>query len=132
MVTLLYKWCVLPLLLIPSGTNEKLLNPETESTHPLHISTVEIDHNETDKTLEITCKIFWDDFEKILAQNNKSKVDLTDANKKSDNNKWITDYITKHLQIQVDGKTVSLGFVDRKSTRLNSSHLKLSRMPSSA
>jgi hypothetical protein len=38
---------------------------------------VEINHNATDKTLEISCKIFTDDFEKVLAQNYKTKVDLT-------------------------------------------------------
>jgi hypothetical protein len=35
-------------------------------------------------------------------------------------------------QIMVDGKTIALNLVDRKSTRLNSSHRLTSRMPSSA
>ena len=37
----------------------------------------------------------------------------------------------KSLSFDAEGESVMLG-EDRKSTRLNSSHLKLSRMPSSA
>src|SRR6476661_2375693 len=34
--------------------------------HPFHVSTTEINHNATDKTLEISCRIFTDDFESCL------------------------------------------------------------------
>ena len=44
-----------------------------------------------------------------------------------------TAQVTEHTKTDSDGNTVSeLSPADRKSTRLNSSHLKLSRMPSSA
>lgn len=113
------------------GVNENSTNINAEEAHPVHISTVEIDHNETDKTLELTCKIFWDDFEKILAQNNKTKVDLLDAGKKTENNKWIADYIIKHLQINVDGKAVSLGFVGfEKEDVVIFSYLQVDNIPS--
>jgi hypothetical protein len=79
--------------------------------HPIHISTAEIEHNATDKTLEITCKIFWDDFESILSKNNKTKVDLTNEKSLADNNKWVFDYVKNHLQIQADGKTAVLNYV---------------------
>ena len=135
MATLLYKWCVLPLLLsgllIRGRNNENSTNNKSGELHPIHISTVEIDHNETDKTLEITCKIFWDDFEKILAQNYKTKVDLMDANKKAENNKWIADYILKHLQINVDGKILSFGFVGfEKEDVVIFSYLQVDNIPS--
>ena len=34
--------------------------------HPIFVSVTEIEHNAKDKTLEISCKIFTDDFEKTL------------------------------------------------------------------
>ena len=34
--------------------------------HPFHVSVIEINHNAADKNLEISCKIFTDDFEKIM------------------------------------------------------------------
>ena len=51
--------------------------------HPFHMSVVEINHNVQDKTLEISCKIFTDDFEKVLAKTYNTKVDLTNPSNKA-------------------------------------------------
>jgi hypothetical protein len=79
--------------------------------HPYYISVVEINHNATDKTLEITCKIFTNDFETTLEKNYKAKVDLSNPKDKANTDKWITDYIKKHLSIKVDGKDVNLTYL---------------------
>lgn len=80
--------------------------------HPVHIATVEIDHNASDKTLEITCKMFWDDFETILTRlNNKNKVDLTSTKAKVENSQRVFNYIKSHLKLVVDGVTVPLNFL---------------------
>lgn len=107
-----YKWLVIPVFLVSLFANREKydLNPG-RSSHPLHLATVEIDHNATDKTLEITCKTFWDDFESILTKLNKSRVDLTSDKAIADNNKKIFEYIRSHLQITVDGKPVQMNFV---------------------
>ena len=68
------------------------------SIHPIHISTLEIEHNAADKNLEITCKIFWDDFETALTKtNNNKRVDLTNEKNLELNNKLISAYINKHF-----------------------------------
>lgn len=51
--------------------------------HPLHVSTTEVNFNAKDKTLEVSCKIFSDDFEAILAKLYKQKTDLSNPNMKS-------------------------------------------------
>ena len=107
-----YKWLLVPVSTILLFVNGRKDNLYTEKIlHPLHLATVEIDHNATDKTLEITCKTFWDDFERILSKINKSKVDLTSDKTTADNNKRIFEYIKAHLQITADGKPVQLSFV---------------------
>ena len=108
----LYKWCFTPLfsILLFAGGNPALKNDENK-LHPLHIATVEIEHNATDKTLEITCKTFWDDFESILSKINKKTVDLTSTKAESDNNKLIFKYLKSHLQINIDGKSIPLIYV---------------------
>lgn len=81
--------------------------------HPIHMSVTEVNHNAADKTLEISCKIFTDDFEKVLAQNYKVKVDLTNPPDKAAMEKLVNDYVHKHLALQADGKAVNftmLGF----------------------
>jgi len=115
MATELYKWCLIPLFsmgLFMNGKKEAT-SPVTHPAvfHPLHIATVEIEHNASDKTLEITCKTFWDDFENILGKLNKTKVDLSNDKDKENKNKWIFNYINSHLQLNIDGKIVPLSFV---------------------
>jgi hypothetical protein len=116
MATSFYKWLVLPVLSF--GLSQKIdgflhsQNSASQIFHPIHISTVEISHNATEKSLEITCKIFWDDFETILTKkNNNKRVDLTNEKNLDGNNKLVADYISKHLSITVDGKLVPLSFV---------------------
>ena len=79
--------------------------------HPFHVSVVEINHNETDKTLEISCKIFTDDFEKVLAQNYKTKVDLTNPPDRKAMDSVVKKYIFSHISIAVDGKSGTLSYL---------------------
>ena len=111
----LNKWCMIPLLGVGFFINGKEVNNRRFFTegqvHPVHISTVEINHNASDKTLEITCKIFWDDFEEILSKINKSRIDLTNNKNIAINNKSIYEYLKANLQLTIDDKKVPLTFV---------------------
>ncbi|MBS1760396.1 MAG: hypothetical protein JST23_09760 [Bacteroidetes bacterium] len=113
MVKMFNKWLVLTIAIIlgfPATHFAK--NDLPYKYHPVHIATVEIDHNATDKTLEITCKMFWDDFETILTRmNNKVKVDLTNPKAKTENNQRVFNYIKSHLKLIVDGVAVPLNFL---------------------
>ena len=76
MAGILFKW------LLVGGI---LLTPSSGTHHPIYVSVTEIEHNAKDKTLEISCKIFTDDFEKTLAQllciarASKAKMSLVDT-----------------------------------------------------
>ena len=72
--------------------------------HPFHVSVTEIEHNAGDKTMEISCKIFTDDFESILAKNYKTKVDLINPPNKSAMDTLVKKYILSHLSIKANGK----------------------------
>jgi hypothetical protein len=116
MAILDFKWWSLPALsfgiLFITSKSSELTSPVGKTVHPIHISTAEIVHNRTDNSLEITCKIFWDDFESILTKNNKNvKVDLTNEKSVAINNQLISTYISNHLNLVIDGKPVALSFV---------------------
>jgi hypothetical protein len=114
MATLFYKWWAFSVLSIGFLVNgaKPSESLSTGPAHPIHISTAEIVHNATEKSLEITCKIFWDDFETVLTKSNKNvRVDLTNEKNLADNNKLVSAYISNHLSIVVDGKPVALNFV---------------------
>jgi len=79
--------------------------------HPIFVSVTEIEHNASEKTLEISCKIFTDDFETTLRKNYKGKVDLLDIKYKSSMNPLVSEYIEKHLSIFTDNKQARLQFL---------------------
>ncbi len=79
--------------------------------HPFHMSVVEMNHNAQDKILEISCKIFTDDFEKVLAKNYNTKVDLTNPPNKPAMDSLVKRYVLGHLGLNVNGKPVSLIYV---------------------
>lgn len=79
--------------------------------HPFHVSVVEIQHNDREKTLEISCKIFTDDFERILAKNYQAKVDLINPPDKTAMDSLVKKYLLSHLAVQVNGKRVELSYL---------------------
>ena len=91
--------------------------PLTRGLHPFHVSVVEVNHNAADKILEISCKIFTDDFEKVLAQNNpqdaahKTKVDLINPTDKAAMDTLVKKYIISHLSLSADGNPVKLSYI---------------------
>lgn len=100
MAVVLYQWFVLAFSLLPFlGKNAA----NTADLHPFYVSVTEINHNATDKTLEISCKIFTEDLETVLNKNYKTKVDLSNPKNKEELNKLIGDYINHHLQIRLNG-----------------------------
>ncbi|TXH20437.1 MAG: hypothetical protein E6Q95_05740 [Chitinophagaceae bacterium] len=65
--------------------------------HPYHVSATEIEFNPKNSTLEISIKIFIDDFENVLKKNYRQKIDLHKAELRSNMDQLIADYVNKHL-----------------------------------
>ncbi len=105
MATLLYKWLLAFVLLHPAT------RLPADKPHPIFVSVTEIEHNTKDKTLEISCKLFTDDFEKTLRKHYTSKIDLLDEKQKAAMGTIVNDYIQKHLTIKVDGRNTPLQFI---------------------
>jgi uncharacterized membrane protein len=82
-----------------------------DSHHPIFVSVTEIEHNAAEKTLEISCKIFTDDFETTLRKKYNGRIDLLDAKVRTSMNPIVNDYIQKHLKLVVNGKPVELQFL---------------------
>ena len=79
--------------------------------HPIFVSVTEIEHNAKAKSLEISSKIFTDDFEKALRATYKTKVDLLDGLQRAEMDKLVSDYIKRHLAISIDGKPTAIKYV---------------------
>ena len=83
----------------------------TTNLHPLFISVTEIEQNSKEGTVEISCKIFTDDFEKTLRMNTKEKIDLLNPALKSQMDKLVNNYIQQHLIVQIDSRQVVMKFI---------------------
>lgn len=81
------------------------------SIHPFHVSVCEVYHNEEAHSLEISMKIFTDDFE--LAIQKKGDVDfkLQDTTPENIDKEAIRSYLINNFEIGIDGKLVDLDFV---------------------
>jgi hypothetical protein len=82
----------------------------TVMSHPFYISMTEINYNNKSKSVEVSVRIFTDDFEKTLRKNCNCKVDLLAPQDKKAMEKLATNYVLKHLQIKVDGQLRNLEF----------------------
>lgn len=109
MVASVYKW--LKILVFPAVVLLLTGFDRPPVPHPLYISVIEMDYNPTDKTLEISCKMFSDDTEKALAKANNAIVDIHNPKDKTLLEKQLADYIRKHFVVKADGKTLPLEYV---------------------
>jgi hypothetical protein len=102
MAVLFYKWLILIFFQwgLPGQIN-----------HPFHVSVIEINHNAANKTLEISCKIFTDDFEDALTRKYKTRVDLVHPKDKPAMDKIVNDYLNNHLSIKTDSKATALNYI---------------------
>ncbi len=102
MASILYKWFfVIILVSLITGSRP----------HPIFVSVIEVEHNATAKTLEVSCKLFTDDLEKTLRSTYKSSVDLINPKDKTAMDKLINDYVQKHLKITADHRTINLKYL---------------------
>jgi len=63
--------------------------------HPVHTSVTQMQYNATDKTFEVSLRVFTDDLEEALTkENNNQRVRLND---KDANNPLVERYIRKHF-----------------------------------
>lgn len=83
-------------------------------SHPFYVSICQIDHNKQNNSLEISVKIFADDFLKGLADIGARKLYLGEKRESSETNKYIEEYIKRNLQIRVNGEKINLSFIGKE------------------
>lgn len=81
------------------------------TSHPLYVSIIEIDHNAKTKELEVSIRIFTDDFENTLKKYSAAHIDLTHPSNKALMDKLVSDYLQKHLQIKIDNKATAMRYL---------------------
>ncbi len=98
---ILYGW----LLIITVCVNSSFVQ------HPFYVSYIEITQDNASKNLQLSVRIFTDDFEKTLEKNYKTSVDLTNPKDKKKTEGFIKDYIQKHVIIKANKKGQTLNYI---------------------
>jgi len=108
MAAIFYRWLVVCTFWMAQGPSSK--EPLLRK-HPFYISVTEMNLNPTDKTLEVSCKMFADDLEQILEKNNHAELDISADKDKTKFDSYIPSYIKSHLTVSIDGRPVSLSYI---------------------
>lgn len=109
MLFILSQWF---LMLTTFGTaKEGAMHSGINAPHPFYVSVTEINQNAAEKSLEISCKFFMDDFEHVLEKSNKVQLDITTDKDKASFDKFIPLYVNKHFSLMGDGKPLKLNYV---------------------
>jgi hypothetical protein len=102
MVTILYKWFfIASVCFLSTGY----------MAHPIYVSVTEIEHNSKERMVEVSCKLFTDDFEKALRTIYKKPVDLIHPKDRPAMDRLVEDYVKTHLKIAADGRELTLKYL---------------------
>lgn len=110
MVAMIYKWLVVCSLWFMAETPTPAF-PGREAKHPFYVAVTEINLNASDKTLEVSCKMFADDLEQIIEKNNHTQLDISVDKDKTNFDKFIPAYVKSHFNLAVDGKILPLSYI---------------------
>ena len=78
--------------------------------HPFHISICEIEHSKKDRSLQITTRIFQDDFELNLKGSGKIDGFFQHANEQ-EANAVLTQFFKDHLKLKVDEQPIQITYL---------------------
>jgi len=79
--------------------------------HPFYVSVTEINHNTKAQSVEISCRMFYDDLEHVLEKQYRTRLDIVKPANKPQLEKVLNDYIHKHLIVKVDGKVLNPAYI---------------------
>ena len=82
--------------------------------HPYYVSITEINFNEKQQSLEISIKIFIDDFERMLETHGKKTLRIGEKNERKTANEVIEKYLRNHFKIEVKEQEIPFQFLGKE------------------
>lgn len=83
--------------------------------HDFHTSVMQIDHNEKNRSLEITVRLFTDDLCLALENSGAPKMELGTQSELPSANEYIETYLKEHLSLTVNGKKVGYNYLGKEA-----------------
>lgn len=82
--------------------------------HKFYVSNTLIEHAKEQKAVQITSRIFIDDFETLLRQRYDKDITLTIENEKSTVDFYIEKYLKEKFKIKINGQEVEFNFLGKE------------------
>jgi hypothetical protein len=79
--------------------------------HPFYVSVTEIVHHKTSGTVQVSVRVFFDDFEKVLEKKYAKNVNILKPSNRKEVDDLIGTYIKDHLKIKTNGKLLGLKYL---------------------
>ncbi|WP_298512458.1 DUF6702 family protein [uncultured Kordia sp.] len=84
------------------------------TVHKFYVSVTNIEHSTTDKALQITTRIFIDDFQRVLKERYDLKEELASEKDEQLVDGMMQKYLSKKLKIWVNGELKTFKFLGKK------------------
>lgn len=83
----------------------------SETKHPYHAGSVEINYNQKSKTFEVTGRFFLDDLESGLSKKYGKPFHFNDTNYKDQLNEALKNYCSEYFKLKANNRSLNVNFV---------------------
>ncbi len=84
------------------------------SFHKYYISVTQVDFIENKQSVQLTTRIFIDDFEKVLRERYDENLVLGGKNESKSVDKYIETYLKDKIKVNINGKDMNLIFIGKE------------------
>jgi hypothetical protein len=79
--------------------------------HPFYVSVTEVNYSPKTKTVQVSVRVFFDDFESALDKRYKTSINILKPKDRKQLDGLISDYVKNHLQIKANNKLLTLKYL---------------------
>ncbi len=84
------------------------------TAHKFYLSVTNVNYSEKDGAIQITSRIFIDDFENVLQERYGFDAELATKNESEEADAYIEKYLRTKFAVEINGKNVSYTFIGKK------------------
>lgn len=82
--------------------------------HKFYVSVMQIEYNESQKSLQIISRVFIDDFEEVLKERYDNSVEIAVDKESEKNDDYIKKYLSQKIKLFIDGEEVSFTYLGKE------------------
>lgn len=85
-----------------------------QKDHPIYLSVAEIDYKEEEQALQISIKLFVDDFEQLFSKRLGETVEIGTDREHPQANELLANYVQQHFKLKADGQAIQYKYLGKE------------------